>query len=786
MTKPITITELPFAFWVADRQDNSALYIVDPDKRYNQRLNVYIENTANQTLFFGPTQLEVKPPSAEHCHFELRFRRGVLADASLGTSTYKGLEKKTVELLLTGKYQKRAYDIGSWVISDPDDHNGEEPYISFYLARAEKGSGGRFMPGERLRLVLTNVSASPEEGSAETRIELVPRNIFYGPPLQEGSAPVVEPREQNVLVINHTGKEHIPLHLAFIGNYTVRNDGQAQGEGHLLRLRITNTSRHDTISFNEKSRMLFAFDYADGDQDEELGTSGNVEKIGFYLKKAYNKQADQEWKQLGSDPGKIKTWLEKYCQAFEAPTPGQQNPIWRLDEDQGLHELQLEPHEHWDVILDTSDFITHSPAGLTPLHITYEDIPGYWDGKLHTEVEKTPLIVRKGTGIHGHIQQKETVEMDSGNRTLYLMGNGQDGSANNHARLHVKGRTFVDGKFVATGETELRSDLKVSGNLAGLGKELSVNSDATFNNNVNIHQKLTAKQDVQVDGKLGIGTNAPKAKLDLHGGDLRMEADGLAAGLSCEKNKLINLEVNFRIQSDEEDNGGAAFRIDRRDNQPLFNWMNREKPAADQQARDTMLMELSRQGDLKVKAGRIQDKTGDVMPVGAIIAYGGQNIPEGWLECNGQYIGEKNEFKELRDALGKLFVPKDYPHPKDNIDNNYYKAYTVPDLRSRFIVGVGQGEGLSNYQVSWIGGEEKHALIVEEMPPHNHKFTAYKANFKHEGKATESQIKDDGDGSFDYWTDWTGGEKKYGAKDNPVRPHNNLPPYYALRYIIKY
>lgn len=779
MTKLITITELPFAFWVADRQDNSALYIVDPDKRYNQRLNVYIENTASQSLFFGPTQLEAKPPSAEHCHFELRFRRGVLADASLGTSTYKGLEKKTIELLLTGKYQKRAYDIGSWVISEPDNHNGEEPYVSFYLARAEKGSGGRFLPGERLRLVLTNISASPEEGSAETRIELVPRNIFYGPPLQEGSAPVVEPREQNVLVINHTGKEHIPLHLAFIGNYTVRNDGQAQGEGHILRLRITNTSRHDTITFNKKSRLLFAFDYADGDQEEELGTSGNLEKIHFYLKEKYTQQADREWKEMGSDATKIKQYLDNYCASLTPPSSMEQNPLWELGEDQELHTLKLEPHQHWDILIDTSDFITHSPAGLTPLHITYEDIPGYWDGKLHTEVEKTPLIVRKGTGIHGHIQ-KETVEMDSGNRTLYLMGNDRDGSANEHARLHVMGRTFVDGKFVATEEAELRNSLTVK-QTTNLETTLTVKGEATFN------------ADASITGALNAGS-------------LSVNGDSEAkSNLKVGSDETHQLEV--RHIEGRKFNDGEAKDL-------YLNYYS---------GKDVFIGHKDRPSSLHVR-GRVQDKTGDVMPVGAIIAFGGQKIPEGWLECNGQEIDPK-DYKELCDVLGKLeekrfdIIKKtvektvDYVFHSESfkktfkVEEEYLSTtkkdlYKVPDLRSRFIVGSGNGapeykevkvtknvDGHAvqdvqqvqkiprkSYQLHDPGGEETHQLTEAEMPNHSHSFVGYKANLQHHGEDTESNMqKDEEKGSFTRYTDSKGGDQ----------PHNNLPPYYALRYIIK-
>lgn len=720
MSQQNSLTRLPFAFWLEDRQEQSAIYIVDPEKRAEQRINLYIENTLEQTLFFSPSNLEQYPPSRDNCHFELRFRRGVLDDASLGTSTFKGLEGKTMELLLTGKYQKRAYDIGSWVISAPEDHDEGEPYVSFYLARAEKGSGGRFLPGERFRLVLTNISASLAGGSSETRVELVPRNIFYGPPLQTDSQPVTEPREQNVLVVNHTGKEHLPLHLAFIGPYTLRNDGQAQGEGHLLRLRITNTSRHDALTFNEDSRLLFAFDFAEGDQEEELGVAGNVEKIQFYLKEKYTESANSDWQNLGNDAAKIQSYLETYCAALTPPSPGGQNPIWKLGEEQELSTLTLEPHQHWDIILDTSDFSTASPAGLTPLHITYEGIPGYWDGKLHTAVEKTPLIVRKGTGIQGQTKppHQETVEMDSGNRTLYLMGNNRDGSANDHARLHVMGRTFVEGKLVATGETQLRGEVKVS-------------------------KRLTVDEQVEVKGH------------SILKGDLNVGGDGNA------KMTVRHIE---------------GKRADNKDSDNLYlNYYS---------GKDVHIGHSGKQASLHV-SGRLQDKTGDVMPVGAVIAYGGKgDPPKGWLECKGQNIS-KNKYADLVEAL---------------TGSTTAVSAKVPDLQRRFIVGSGANSSNYRYGLNDTGGEETHRLTESEMPLHSHKGATNKdGNHTHSLGSRQADDPDWGDDSIrvaDGSTDDYNGGRTHGEgghihnfttdSKGGDQSHNNLPPYYALRYIIKY
>jgi microcystin-dependent protein len=93
--------------------------------------------------------------------------------------------------------------------------------------------------------------------------------------------------------------------------------------------------------------------------------------------------------------------------------------------------------------------------------------------------------------------------------------------------------------------------------------------------------------------------------------------------------------------------------------------------------------------DLVVK-GRIRDKTGDVMPVGAIIAFGGASLPPaGWLLCNGQSIASDpadRSYQNLRSTLG---------------------ANNVPDLRARFILG--SGDGSMNFT-----GSPSEAILLDD------------------------------------------------------------------------
>jgi microcystin-dependent protein len=167
--------------------------------------------------------------------------------------------------------------------------------------------------------------------------------------------------------------------------------------------------------------------------------------------------------------------------------------------------------------------------------------------------------------------------------------------------------------------------------------------------------------------------------------------------------------------------------------------------------------------------GRIKDLTGLVMPVGSIIAYGGNTAPEGWLLCDGKQIsiednpslGSTDRGEELRKILrGK----------SENSDH----GWNTPNLRERFVVGA--NPEIDKYQLNKKGGEETHKLTIGEMPAHSHSFTAYDSNFQHHAESSESQLKNEGKGSFSVSTNSAGDS----------HPHNNLPPYYALTYIIKY
>ncbi|TRZ49845.1 prepilin-type N-terminal cleavage/methylation domain-containing protein [bacterium] len=128
------------------------------------------------------------------------------------------------------------------------------------------------------------------------------------------------------------------------------------------------------------------------------------------------------------------------------------------------------------------------------------------------------------------------------------------------------------------------------------------------------------------------------------------------------------------------------------------------------------------------------------LPIGAIIMWSGtiSSIPSGWQLCNG--------------------------------------TNGTPDLRDRFVVGARQDSGgIAVTGVSGaltkIGGEAKHTLTIAEMPAHTHSYRWWNAWYF--SGSTELAAK--GSYNDNAQTGSTGGGQ----------PHNNLPPYYALCFIMK-
>ena len=121
--------------------------------------------------------------------------------------------------------------------------------------------------------------------------------------------------------------------------------------------------------------------------------------------------------------------------------------------------------------------------------------------------------------------------------------------------------------------------------------------------------------------------------------------------------------------------------------------------------------------------------------------------------------------------------------------NNIINADGIqtPDLRGRFILGSGSGNDLERRFLNQTGGAETVALVKEEMPRHSHQFGADRYNG---GNADKLKIRgaDGGYANTDIFANTleTGGQlKSDSTTEYETKPHENMPPFYVLTYIMK-
>lgn len=167
--------------------------------------------------------------------------------------------------------------------------------------------------------------------------------------------------------------------------------------------------------------------------------------------------------------------------------------------------------------------------------------------------------------------------------------------------------------------------------------------------------------------------------------------------------------------------------------------------AAGGMVNDGMLMAGSMSVDDIVVEGSI---TGNgAIPVGGIVIWSGSvaSIPEGWALCDGRTSN----------------------------------GYATPNLSDRFVLGAA-----GKYAVGAQGGSERVTLSIENIPSHRH---AYR--FK--GGFVSLLVWKDGKDFYDIPAHYSGnGVSAYtgnagGNKSGNTVAHDNMPPYYALCYIMR-
>ncbi|MBD5217630.1 MAG: tail fiber protein [Bacteroidales bacterium] len=172
-------------------------------------------------------------------------------------------------------------------------------------------------------------------------------------------------------------------------------------------------------------------------------------------------------------------------------------------------------------------------------------------------------------------------------------------------------------------------------------------------------------------------------------------------------------------------------------------------------------------------------------PLGIIQMWAGENVPEGYLLCNGQEY-KQSDYPELYKVLGATFNNAISANgtPYTTVPGNF----RVPDLRGRFVVGLHDSD--NDYTRRGAGGGVKSVILSEEeLPPHSHTFKDYyysegnkKAKGNYDKIETNSNI---GSSSTDYDNACLQYYKHSTEKGGTGMAHENRPPYYVLAFIMR-
>lgn len=150
--------------------------------------------------------------------------------------------------------------------------------------------------------------------------------------------------------------------------------------------------------------------------------------------------------------------------------------------------------------------------------------------------------------------------------------------------------------------------------------------------------------------------------------------------------------------------------------------------------------------------------TGDTLPIGAIMPFGGESVPTGWLLCRGQELS-RSSYSELYSVIGDSFGGDDER-----------ETFYLPNLKGRVIVG--QDTTQTEFDsIGETGGEKTHTLTIQEIPAHSHGL---------------NQPGTSGSGTVQFSATISDVYSEIRTKDTGGgQAHNILQPYIVTNYIIK-
>ncbi|ADX47151.1 Tail Collar domain protein [Paracidovorax avenae ATCC 19860] len=161
--------------------------------------------------------------------------------------------------------------------------------------------------------------------------------------------------------------------------------------------------------------------------------------------------------------------------------------------------------------------------------------------------------------------------------------------------------------------------------------------------------------------------------------------------------------------------------------------------------------------------------------IGEISIFAGNYPPKGWAFCQGQILSIAQN-SALFALLGTTY------------GGNGVTTFALPDLRGRIPLGPGQGLGSpTNYMQGQVGGQETVTLLSNQMPAHVHTASVAVSSSQGNSPAPNGRYLAASDQRNDQYTDQGPDGTLAGVTTNVAgssMPHENMPPYLCLNFII--
>ena len=159
--------------------------------------------------------------------------------------------------------------------------------------------------------------------------------------------------------------------------------------------------------------------------------------------------------------------------------------------------------------------------------------------------------------------------------------------------------------------------------------------------------------------------------------------------------------------------------------------------------------------------------------IGEIRMVGFNFAPRGWALCNGQLLSIASN-NALFSLLGTIY------------GGDGRTTFALPNLQGRVPMHYGSGAGLSPRLIGEAAGQEAVSLTEAQLPAHTHKARASSLKGNTNSPVGRVWSKDAGVQSATYTSNAADADMAAGAiaPAGGGQPHNNMPPYLAVNFII--